>query len=147
MRIIIIVAIIILKGTSVNAMDYYNISPELSNMQEILDKSISDEILDISPKNLIKDLLSGTFKFDFKKFVVSLIKLLLKDISSNAKILANLMLLAILCDILNNIQNSFGKSEHNSSSLIDNFFFNICSYFSFLQVPFKLCQGKEPFAK
>ena len=43
---------------------------------------------------------------------MSLIKLLLKDISSNAKILANLMLLAILCAILNNIQNSFGSSNN-----------------------------------
>ena len=114
MRIIIIVVILILKGTSVNAMDYYEISPELSRMQEILDKNISNETLDISTKDLIRDLLSGGFKFDFKKFLTRLIKLLLKDILSNANILVNLMLLAILCAILKNIQDSFDSSNNKA---------------------------------
>ena len=108
MKIIILVMMLILKGNNVYAIDYYELSPELSRIQEVLSKNdMSNKIFDVNPKSLIKDLISGRFKFDLKKFLNSLTKLLLKDILQNASLLVNLMLLAILCAILNNIQNSF----------------------------------------
>ena len=107
---IIMILVYFLKGCIVHAelVDYYDISPELSQMQNILSNNDSayNKVLDITPKTLIKDLLKGEFKFSVKNFSQKIVRLLLEEILRNASILVNLTILAILCAVLKNIQSS-----------------------------------------
>lgn len=108
---VIIVIICFFKVNNVNGqiINYYDLSPELFMVEDVLDenKMLYGSIIDTTPKELIKNLLSGDFKLDFKTFTNNIIKLLFKEVMINKYILVNFMMLAIFFAILKNIETSF----------------------------------------
>lgn len=107
----IIVIVCFLKGENVQGqvINYYEISPELSQIQQILDenKNIYSNVWETTPRELIRDLLHGDIKFNFSTFFNKVIKLLFKEVINNKNILVNLIMLAIFFAILKNMESSF----------------------------------------
>lgn len=114
---LIIVTIMVVVTNVCNArcqeIDYYELSPELKEMQNLLSKNKENynDIIDESPKEIILNLLKGQFKFNTKEFIVKMIKLMCKEIRSNFSMLISLTMVAILTCILKNMQSSFCSDE------------------------------------
>ena len=105
----IIVCLLKLNNVNGQIIDYYDISPELSEIEGILEenKNTYTNVLETTPKELIKDLLSGNFKFNLSNFINKIVRLLFREVIYNKNILVNLMMLAIFFAILKNMGSSF----------------------------------------
>lgn len=115
MYVVVIIFVIIAKNDIgyCEKVDYHSLSPELTEIQNLLDKNkdVFYNVLDKTPKEMIKELLCGQFKFSLKNFVSSIIKLLFNEVRNNVKILIKLSLVAILSAILQNVKSSFCKDD------------------------------------
>ena len=110
--VIMITVMVIRAEVYCDKTDYYDISPELSKIQNILSKNSNVyDVLGKSPKEMILDLLKGRFKFSMKDFAIRVIKLVSYEIRSNVRMLMGLTVVAILTSILKNMQSSFCSDD------------------------------------
>lgn len=86
-------------------------SPEIKLLKKYVEEYTSEQMKDFldkySIKNMIEDVVDGKVKFSIKDFIKKSLALFMSEIYLNMGILANLFILAILCGILKNLQNSF----------------------------------------
>lgn len=122
-RYLCVIVMIIVLGVSTKCVhcdkiDYYEISPELHKIQNILNKNsdVYNDVLGKTPKEMILDLLKGRFKFSMKDFIIRIVKLMSHEIRSNVRMLVGLTMVAILTSILKNMQSSFCNDELASIS-------------------------------
>ncbi len=86
-------------------------SQEIQTIKDSINKQAdknADEILPgYRPEDIIEDASKGNFKFDFVGILNRGIKYLFKEIYQNIDILIKLIILAVFCAILRNLQTSF----------------------------------------
>ncbi|AEV68668.1 stage III sporulation protein AE [Acetivibrio clariflavus] len=84
---------------------------EVKSVGENLKKTMNEEFYEImpgyNPEKLIKDLTKGEFKFDFASIFKRILLYLFKEVYVNIDLLIKLIVLAIICAVLNNLQSSF----------------------------------------
>lgn len=117
-RFIFILMIVLLLPIQVQALEDTNTSPSDDKQVESLYNYISNmktdsEILkDLNAKDYVKEYMkSGDGKFSFKKIVNAVISYSLKEISTSFKLMAEMLIIAIVCALLNNLQRAFSSDE------------------------------------
>lgn len=118
-RFIFILMIVLLLPIQVQALeDTNNTNPSDDKQVESLYNYISNmktdsEILkDLNAKDYVKEYMkSGDGKFSFKKIVNAVISYSLKEISTSFKLMAEILIIAIVCALLNNLQRAFSSDE------------------------------------
>lgn len=76
---------------------------------KVIDPQTRQVIPDFNVEKITKDLSSGKLELNMDSLFKKVLGLLLKEIYLNAKIMLQLIVLAIICGILTNLQSSFGK--------------------------------------
>lgn len=117
-RFIFILMIVLLLPIQVQALEDTNTNPSDDKQVESLYNYISNmktdsEILkDLNAKDYVKEYMkSGDGKFSFKKIVNAVISYSLKEISTSFKLMAEILIIAIVCALLNNLQRAFSSDE------------------------------------
>lgn len=117
-RFIFILMIVLLLPIQVQALEDTNTNQSDDKQVESLYNYISNmktdsEILkDLNAKDYVKEYMkSGDGKFSFKKIVNAVISYSLKEISTSFKLMAEMLIIAIVCALLNNLQRAFSSDE------------------------------------
>lgn len=117
-RFIFILLIVLLLPIQVQALEDTNTNPSDDKQVESLYNYISNmktdsEILkDLNAKDYVKEYMkSGDGKFSFKKIINAVISYSLKEISTSFKLMAEILIIAIVCALLNNLQRAFSSDE------------------------------------
>lgn len=76
-------------------------------MEKHAEQGFKDVFPELDPQKIIEDAAKGKFDFSFSKILNSGGKFLLKEIYLNINILIKLIVLAVFCAVLKNLQNSF----------------------------------------
>lgn len=76
---------------------------------EELNKDISEYVPELDFTTLIGKIAKGEFELDFNDVISGLLKFLFHEIFSNSKLLGELLVLAVICAVLKNIQTAFEK--------------------------------------
>jgi len=86
-------------------------SGEIGTITEQLEKYSGEDIYDIienyDPRTIISDTVKGKFDFSFKGLINGILGYFFKEIVQNIHIMIKLLILAVLCAILRNLQASF----------------------------------------
>ena len=80
---------------------------DLESIIEEINGDIGRYIPKISLKDMISSITKGEFKFSIKDFFIGISRYLLDELISHSALLSRMILLAIICAILQNLQNSF----------------------------------------
>lgn len=86
-------------------------SGQVQKIQEQLKKHTSDEFRqampEFDPQSIVKDAATGNFKLNIPSFLNKLLMVLFKEIYINLGLLIKLVVIAIFCAVLRNLQTSF----------------------------------------
>jgi len=82
---------------------------EVEKMIGQIDEEMSQFIPDFSIKEIIKDLKSGEINLRPQVLLNGSIKFLLREVGANLALMGKLVLLAVICAVLGNLQNAFEK--------------------------------------
>jgi len=76
-------------------------------LEEISSDELEEIIPDYDPSKMIEDLAKGNFEFDMPDIFNKILKFLFKELYLNMDILIKVIVLAVICAILKNLQASF----------------------------------------
>ncbi|MDF2927853.1 stage III sporulation protein AE [Anaerospora sp.] len=88
-----------------NTLSADNINQFISNINH----ELNEDIPMLSPQT-IKDIASNGLAYDWQKLTQSLMARLFKELAANIHLMGKLLFLAVLCALLQNLQNSFESS-------------------------------------
>lgn len=88
-----------------NTLSADNINQFISNINH----ELNEDIPMLSPQT-IKDIASNGLAYDWQKLTQSLLARLFKELAANIHLMGKLLFLAVLCALLQNLQNSFESS-------------------------------------
>jgi len=103
-KIIAIILILLLSPVYAKDMEIFDISNFADTM-----KSFDNEFVDEDYENLIENIRQGEFEFDYKKLFGNVGKFLIKELRSNIGLAIQIVLIALIMGLLNNLKTSFSS--------------------------------------
>ena len=89
----------------------YAVDTEVLDVREFssLMKEFDNELLDQDYEEIIEDITRGDFKFDYKKIFGKVGKFLIKELRSNIGLAVQVILIALIIGLLDNLKSSFSS--------------------------------------
>lgn len=116
--IFILIAVVVLFSSTAYGIDGEDVNNEqMSKINGLYDyissiKSENEILKDISPKEFVQKFMSsGDETFGFKEFVRSSTGYIFKEVVVSFKLIGQLIIIAIVCSLLNNLQNAFSNEK------------------------------------
>ncbi len=91
---------------------------KVKGMLDQLDKDVKESLPEFSLSKTFEDLKSGKFTLSPKEFSQNILKAMLKEIVTNAPLIAKLLILAVLCAVINQLQLAFSGSVAKTAQML-----------------------------